>query len=182
MRLLIACICLVTLLSLPSQSQTLNHLEIALQYEGHEEVSYNSSPFIDHVLRKMKIPQKSSYCAAFVAFCLDSAQVKQPTVRSGMAQAYITKKSISASKVLRGEVTIPTGSIVIWKRGTTPYGHAGFTTLPWKGVEGYTIEANTSSGLRGSQYNGDGIYQRRRSIQPGAAFRITHFTLVTYEP
>ena len=130
----------------------------------------------------MKIPQKSSYCAAFVAYCLDSAQVKQPSIRSGMAQAYITRQSISAGKVLRGEVTIPTGSIVIWKRGTTPSGHAGFTTLPWKGVEGYTIEANTSSGLKGSQYNGDGIYQRRRSIQPGAAFRITHFTIVSYEP
>jgi len=164
---------------LPSLSQQPKHLAIALAFEGEEEVSYNSSPFIDHVLQKMKVPPKSSYCAAFVAYCLDSAQVKQPSIRSGMAQAYITKKSISASKVLRGEVTIPAGSIVIWKRGTTPSGHTGFTTLSWKGVEGYTIEANTSSGLRGSQYNGDGIYQRRRSIQPGAAFRITHFTLVT---
>ena len=182
MRLLIACICFLTLSSLPSLSQQLRHVDIALAYEGHEEVSYNSSPFIDHVLRKMKIPQKSSYCAAFVAFCLDSAQVKQPTTRSGMAQAYITKKSIPASKVLRREVTIPAGSIVIWKRGTTPSGHAGFTTLSWSGVEGYTIEANTSSGLKGSQYNGDGIYQRKRSIQPAAAFRITHFTIVSSEP
>ena len=181
MRLLTAFICFLTLLSLPSLSQQPKHLAIALHYEGEEEVSYNSSPFIDHVLRKMKIPQKSSYCAAFVAFCLDSAQVKQPTIRSGMAQAYITKKSISASKVLRGEVTIPTGSIIIWKRGTTASGHVGFTTLPWKGVEGYTIEANTSSGIIGSQDNGDGIFQRRRTIHPGDAFRITHFTIVSYE-
>jgi hypothetical protein len=167
--------------SLPSASQELRHIEIALHYEGHQEVSYNSSPFIDRMLRKMKVPQKSSYCAAFVAFCLDSAQVTQPKTRSGMAQAYITRQSISASKVLRGEATIPAGSIVVWKRGTTPSGHVGFTTLQWKGVEGYTIEANTSPGNTGSQYNGDGIFQRRRSITPGAAFRITHFTLVSYD-
>ena len=98
-----------------------------------------------------------------------------------MAQAYITKQSISAAKVLRGEVTIPDGSIVIWKRGTTPSGHVGFTTLPWRGAEGYTIEANTSPGNNGSQYNGDGIFQRHRSIAPGAAFRITHFTIVKYD-
>jgi hypothetical protein len=47
----------------------------------------------------------------------------------------------------------------------------------WKGKSGTTIEGNTSSGTRGSQNDGDGVYQRNRSIYPLNYFRITDFSI-----
>lgn len=180
MRSVIACICLVTLLSLPLRSQEHRLLKIALGFEGVTEVGDNRGYWIDKWNRNAKAPLGSSYCASFVTYVLDSVQAYEPTVRSALAQNFITKKSIPASKVVVG-YTIPEGSIVVWKRGNTIYGHVGFTTKHWKGATGNTIEANTSSGLRGSQYNGDGVYQRVRTISPDDFFRITHFTLVRYD-
>jgi hypothetical protein len=168
-------------LSLLSQLWEPNHLEIALQYEGVTEVTKNSSPEIDMFLKYVGLSPGNPYCSSFVSYCIGEANVDEPTVRSGLARKFILKESIPASKVLLKQVEIPTGSIVVWKQGNTVFGHVGFTTLNWIGKEGYTIEANTGSGNTGSQRDGEGIYQRRRNIVPGAAFRITHFTLVKYK-
>lgn len=52
----------------------------------------------------------------------------------------------------------------------------------WKGLSGPTIEANTSSGKKGSQWNGDGTWQRWRTIasQQDKAFRPTHILTPKY--
>lgn len=169
------------LLSLHLHSQTPEHLTIALKYDQSQEISRNSSPVIDMFLKSVNLQPGNPYCAAFVSYCLTEAAADDPSTRSGLARSFITKKSIPASKVLRGEVIIPEGTIVIWQQGNTLFGHTGFTTLSWSGPEGYTIEANTSSGENGNQRDGEGVYQRRRKITPGAAFRITYFTLVKYQ-
>ena len=155
-------------------------MQIALSYEGQTEKGANRSPFIDSLNTYAGSPKGSPYCAAFVSYTLYKAGAK-PAIRTGLATALITKKSISAKKVLMGTATIPAGSIIIWRKGETIYGHAGFTTELWKGSSGKTIEANTSPGKAGSQRDGDGIYQRSRTIYPLEYFRITHFTPVSYE-
>lgn len=71
---------------------------------------------------------------------------------------------------------LPAGTIIVWRRGTTPFGHAGLVEI-WKGRSGTTIEGNTSSGERGSQNDGDGVYRRRRTINPTNYFRITDFVV-----
>ena len=80
-----------------------------------------------------------------------------------------------------GVQTIPAGWIIVWRKGETIFGHAGFVVQEWKGATGKTWEANTSSGIRGSQSNGDGMYYRTRTIYPLEYLRITHFTPVEYE-
>jgi hypothetical protein len=157
------------------------HLVLARQYIGVTEVTNNSSPDIDMFLKYVKLPPGNPYCAAYASYCIGISGASEPKVRSGLARNFITKKSIPASKVLMGAVTIPVGSIVVWRRGNTLFGHVGFTSSEWLKEKGKVVEANTSSGQRGSQYDGEGIYERTRYIQPAAAFRITDFTLVTYE-
>jgi hypothetical protein len=168
------------LLWLPLQSQQPEHLRIALSYEGVIEVTPNSSPEIDKWLRYVGLSPKHPYCAAYVSYCIGKAEVAAPKIKSARAQSFIIKQSIPAIKVLRGEIEIPTGSIVVWKQGETLFGHVGFTTSIWKGASGKTIEANTSSNARGNQRDGEGVYSKTRTIIPTAAFRITHFTLVEY--
>lgn len=126
------------------------------------------------------------YCAAFVSFCLDEAgDIDLPRVRSARAQDFITRNSIPANKVLRGSEGIPAGTIVVWKRNARdpddPRGHVGIV-LDWRGQAGTTVEGNTSPpGGTGSQREGEGVYVRKRMLQPGNAFRITHFTRVRYD-
>jgi hypothetical protein len=152
---------------------------VAENYIGVEETAgANRHPEIDKWNTRLGLPLGSSYCAAFVSFVLDSAEVKTPAIRTGVAQQFITKQSISATKVSAGTVTIPAGSLVIWKRGNTWQGHVGITVADWKGPTGYTIEANTSPSDAGSQSNGDGVYRKIRRIDPTAYLRITHFTIV----
>lgn len=156
------------------------HIAIALKFVGEQEVKRNSSPVIDSMLASVNLRPGNPYCAAGVSFCLTKAGATMPKVRSGLARNFVTKQSIPASKVLLGIVKIEQGTILIWRDGNTIHGHTGFV-LAWEKDKGTTWEANTSSGIRGSQRDGEGIYIRRRTIVPGAAFRITDFTPVSYE-
>lgn len=168
------------LLSLPLLSQQHEHLRVALSFEGVVEVKPNSSPEIDRWLRYVGLNPGYAYCAAYVSYCIGTSEVAYPKLKTARAQNFITSRSIDARKVLRGETTIPEGYIVVWKQGETLFGHVGFTTRSWIGSTGTTIEANTSSSSRGSQREGEGVYQKTRHIIPTSAFRITHFTPVEY--
>jgi hypothetical protein len=86
---------------------------------------------------------------------------------------------MKASQVLIGQKRPEPGDIIVWKKGNTIFGHAGIV-LEWDGACGKTIEANTSSGVYGSQADGDGVWIRERCIEPGNYFRIVSFTPVTY--
>ncbi len=123
------------------------------------------------------------YCAAFISFCLERAgNIETPEIRTAGARKFITRKSIEARGVLRAGTAIAPGTLVIWARNARnpkdTSGHVGFV-LDWEGQAGTTLEANTGSGQRGSQRDGDGVYVRKRMLSPGSAFRITHFTPVT---
>lgn len=174
---------LLLLLLLPvsaSLSQEPKHLQIANTFVGTvEKTGHNDGPVIEHIIKKMGGAKGSSYCAYFVSYCLDSARVKTPTVRSGLARSFRRKNSIPARDVLIGKVKIPPGTIIVWEKGETINGHTGFVKT-WGKRYGTTVEGNTSPGTSGSQANGDGIWFRKRSIEPANYFRITSFTLVTY--
>jgi hypothetical protein len=152
-------------------------VHVASLYVGHQETSANRSDLIDHWNRRLGLPAGSNYCASFLAFVLDSAQVDYPTVRSGVAQHYITRQSIPATHVIHGR-EIPAGHIAVWKRGNTWMGHVEIVREDWKGGSGLTIGANTTPGTAGDQRQGNGVYKRTRRIDQTAYFRITHFTPV----
>ena len=155
------------------------HLDTALAYIGTLEVGFNRGPEIERFQRSVSIKPGSPYCAAFVSYCLKKGGAAWPAVRSGLAQHFIGKESIRASHVLRG-AKVPAGAIVIWRKGNGWKGHAGFV-ISWVYGCGETVEANTSPGSYGSQQDGDGVWRRRRCIEPGNYFRIVSFMPVRYE-
>ena len=155
------------------------HLDTALAYVGTVEIGHNRGPVVERFQRCVGLPTGAPYCAAFVSYCLEKGGAAWPAVRSGLAQHFILKESIRASHVLRGN-SVPAGAIVIWRKGNGWQGHAEFA-VSWSGACGQTVEANTSPGIGGSQRDGDGVWRRRRCIEPGNYFRIVAFTPVRYE-
>ena len=151
---------------------------------GTQELEQNAGPEVERFLSSVGLARGNPYCAAFVSFTLTKQDgtmhpVLRPTIRSGLASKFITRRSIKASHVLQGTKTPEPGDIIIWRKGNTIFGHAGIV-LEWKGACGKTIEANTSSGVYGSQADGDGVWIRERCIEPGNYFRIVAFTPVLY--
>jgi len=152
-------------------------VSIAESYVGVTEIAgANRHPAIDKWNRNVHVPVGSSYCASFVSFILDTAQVAYPVKRTALAQGMITKRSVTASNIHSTSSDIK-GWIVVWKRGETWMGHTGFVRYR-SGQTFYTIEANTSPDKQGSQREGDGVWKKERHIDPTAYFRITHFTPV----
>lgn len=153
------------------------HLDTALTYVGTIEQGHNAGPEITKFLSHVGLPVGNPYCASFVSYDLDAAHVVIPTIRTPLATRFITSRSIDARQVLRGSVPIPPGTIVIWRHGNSMFGHAGLV-ISWHDGSGTTVEANTTEG----PYAGarQGIWIRRRTIQPGNHFRIVDFTYVRY--
>lgn len=170
-----------TFCALVSVSQTVDEakrtLQISKGFVGVQEEKRNSGYWVDRFLKSVGLKPGAEWCGAFVGFCLDSAKVTSLKVRSGLARRYVQKNSIKATKVLEGNMSIPEGTLLIWRRGTTIFGHVGFV-VSWKGKSGTTIEGNTSSLNKTSlQYAGQGVYRKKRTINPYNYFRITDFTV-----
>lgn len=153
------------------------HLQLALTFDGFCETGENRGAQVDTWNRFAGNPVGSSYCAAFVSWCLHSGHATFPQKKTGWAKGFIFPgRSISAAAVARKSSQVKPGDIVIWTRPGGG-GHIGFV-VSWDGTTGETIEANTSNGLSGSQYNGGGVYRRVRRIEPYNRFRIIYFTPV----
>ena len=152
---------------------------IAESFAGTKEATGNNDgAAVEMFLHSVGLKKGTSWCGAFVSYCLTKAEVKEPKIRSGLARHFKKGKNlILANEVLRGAKSVPIGSLVGWEKGNTIYGHIGFVKT-WKQQTGVTIEGNTSSGVSGSQSNGDGVYVRSRSIQPANYFRIMWFVPV----
>jgi len=159
------------------------HLTVAAEYVGTQETGgANAGPEVERFLAAVGLNRGNPYCAAFVSFTLDQVAtppVTYPTVRTALATKFITRRSMDAREVLRGQKQPQPGDIVIWRKGNTVFGHAGLVTS-WDGACGTTIEANTGNSTYGDQRDGDGVWRRERCVQPGNNFRIVAFTPVEY--
>lgn len=174
---------MLTSLPLLSASPTVNVdgqnvRQIAYGFVGVKEEGNNGGFWVTKFLKSVGLKPGNPWCAAFVSYCLDSAKIRSLKTRSGLARHFITKnKTIKATKVVTQNMKLPQGTVVVWRRGTTMSGHVGFVDQ-WTGKSGTTIEGNTTSGKGGSQWNGGGVWHRKRTINPYDHFRITDFALL----
>lgn len=156
-------------------------VETARKYVGVREQGYNRGKEIERWQKENGGMPGQSYCAYFVSSMLRESKSKYPTVRSGMAQAFRTKLSIRPSHVAKGYCKIQPGWLLIWgkfdnkghNKGT---GHIEINELQTSNTEFNAIGANTSSGIAGSQSNGDGVYFTRRRISEKGKFRLIAIT------
>ena len=169
------CVCASVLPPEPPMGVQERIVAIAQGYVGITDDGNNKGKQMDYWNARLGLPAGSNYCASFIAHLLDSAQASYPTVRSGVAQHYITRSSIRAERVLSGKL-VPPGYIAVWKRGDSWMGHTEIIKYSWRGKYGMTIGANTTPGPGGDQRQGRGVYVRERHIDPTAFFRLTHIT------
>lgn len=162
-----------------SESNRPAHIDTALTYFGVQDLpgKDNHGQAIKKFLDSVNLPQGNPYCAAFASYCLNVAGAKRPKVRTALATNFITDDSIDAKDVMYGRKMVPTGTIAVWRRGNTMFGHAGFVLYDWCGAVGITIEGNTTA-TKGSDV--EGVFIRKRTIYPANYFRIVQFTIVTY--
>ena len=137
-------------------------------------------------LRSVGLGAGNPFCSAAVSYSLDVGGVTSPVVRSGLARNFVYKTPkalhIKADDVYKQVATVPAGSIVVYQRGETKYGHNGFVTADMTGNEGVYISANTSApGSGGSESAGGGVWEKPFKINPYGYFRVTDFVLVSYE-
>jgi hypothetical protein len=160
------------------------HLDTAISYIGTVELTnHNDGPIVEKFLRIVGRKKGDSWCAAFVSYCLKAAEVSYPGIRSGLARSFRLKNSIRAREVLTGKQKIFPGTIIVWEKGNTVFGHVGFVEK-WFKQNGVTIEGNTCRNgacpvfTKDDQSNFEGVFRKKRSIEPGNYFRITCFTQV----
>ena len=137
-------------------------------------------------LSSVGLPPGNPFCSAALSHSLDVAGVTSPSVRSGLAMNFVfqTDKSIQIdpNDVYKQIKTVPAGSIVVYRRGDTRFGHNGFLIDSMTGNRGVYISANTSApGSSGSESAGGGVYEKDFSINPYSYFRVNKFVLVSYE-
>jgi len=154
-------------------------VDTAMQEVGVTEAppGSNEGKRIEEYMGSVNLGDGYSWCAGFVRWAMDQAGVERPTVRSAAATDYITGSSTDATRVLRGVEEVPAGALAIWRRGDTWRGHIGLVRR-WNQACGRTVEGNTSPGEAGPQRDGQGVWPRRRCINPGSYFRIVSFTRV----
>jgi hypothetical protein len=179
MRFLLVVLIWVSLSFAPAYSQTAL-IDTAKRYVGvREKTGHNDGYFVEMFQNFVGIPKYSSYCGAFVSYCLTKAHAIYPRTRSGSSRAFKKESSIKSIDVFYG-ARVPAGSLVGFELVGTANGHIEITTKDNQGATIETIGANTSNGLKGSQYDGNGVYARIRRIVPYGQLPIKWFTLVKY--
>ena len=153
-------------------------VKVARQYLYQTETNGNNrSPSIDSANRAAGIPLGSPYCASMVSRWLRMSGAIYPAYRGGYSRAFVTKESLTLPLKHWQDLS---GWLLVFKRNGG--GHIG--VIESGSVIVKTIEANTSSGERGSQWNGGGIFPRVRDLKkvssPYNVFRATHVTPVRY--
>lgn len=148
-----------------------------------ENEGYPSVDSVNAWLAFVGLPPGNPFCAAAQSAWLHQAGVESPLLRTGLAMNYYfktpTSKHISARYVLDGVITVPVGSLVVWNRGDTRFGHIGANTEKWKGRTGIYISANTSQ-PGGSEGSGGGVFEKPAHIIPENYMRIRVFIRVNH--
>ncbi len=115
-----------------------------------------------------------SWCGTFCSYVYVGGGFQMPPIDTELGVHYVPTLYHKA-KALKWETTEPKmGDLVLFdfvKDGKTFAQHIGiFHSWLIEGKEFTTIEGNTSSGNKGSQNNGDGVYKRKRDISTVCMF------------
>lgn len=151
------------------------HLHLAMQEVGVTEEPGNRGPDVARFMSAVGLSDGFPWCAGFTSYILDASGATSPTVRSALAQDFITSDSIEARRLLRTGSSAPPGMIAVWKRGDTIFGHTDFI-ISNSGESVRLVGGN----VREPGGSAEGVFVREAQFQPLNFFRITHLTPVSY--
>ncbi len=126
-----------------------------------ERTGNNDGPRVAMYLRSVGLREGFPYCAAFVCWSWDALHAPLPFRRTGLASAIFVD---GARRGVPGG-TGSAGDLLAWRYANSASGHVGRVVKPAAAGWVVTLEANTSSGARGSQRDGGGVYLKRRNTK-----------------
>ena len=155
---------------LPTKSELVQaSYQIMLGQLGTTESGYNRGIMIDDYNRSIGNPLGASYCQAGQYWCYWTACNKLnipylyiPMPRNGLANS--TFDNAKKHGYLTG-YTPKLHDFIVWRMPGGYTGHIERITEVLKAGWVVTVGFNTSSGVRGSQDNGDGCFKRKRNIK-----------------
>lgn len=160
----------------PSARVEVDAVRVAQSYIGTTETrGPNRSPIIDAWNKAVGAPLGSPYCASAVSAWLDSVAMESPRQRTAWSRAFRHgRHAFPAREVTTGRRRVVRGDVVLWRRGSGG-GHIGIASEDWQRARGRVTEANTSAPrTAGSQWDGDGVYDKPRAINALSAFRVDY--------
>jgi hypothetical protein len=141
--------------------------EIAAARAGIREVGANNhGPWVKRFLAEVGLPEGYAWCDAFQSYEEHAAAGERlPIESASVAQTYELAKARGwlAAIPARGDL-----GCINWTAAGPPFGDHIALVISARSLPGYwklqTVEGNTSSGVAGSQGDGDGVFLRTRVI------------------
>jgi CHAP domain len=130
---------------------------------GVKETGFNSGPQVNQYLASVRARSGQHWCAAFVSWCYQNAQVTTPPITAWAASFFPAAQRIYTRPGPLRKHPEPGDLIGLYYTNLKRIGHVGFVER-WRPERGecVTVEGNTNDG--GSR-NGDGVYRKRRLIR-----------------
>lgn len=129
----------------------------------------NHGPWVKKFLAEVGLPEGYAWCDAFQSYEEHGvAGHKLPIESASVAQTYNTAKGLGwlVASPARGDL-----GCVNWNGAGPPFADHIILVVSAVSMPGYwklqTVEGNTSSGLAGSQGDGDGVFLRTRLMRKG---------------
>lgn len=144
--------------SLPPNERVLQCMAHLADVLKVKETGNNRGTWVESFQANIGIPAESSWCAACLAFCADAAHaLRPPNAVAGSVHGW--KQWAKNGGLL---VKAPARGVACLHDSGGGHGHIGIVKGTLTGFV-QSIEGNTSSGVLGSQDNGDGVYRRTRT-------------------
>lgn len=123
-----------------------------------EATGNNDGPFVEYFLGEVGMAKGNSWCAAFVATCLNECNVKH-SINAWSPTAH-NKKNVVYEKGKWLKEPLPADVLTLYSYSKKRIAHTGFYHAGKKTVE--SVEGNVNA--QGTSFNGGGVYRRYRPI------------------
>lgn len=130
---------------------------------GVREVPQNRGAEVEKYQKATGSPKESPYCYSGQYWSvLTEYGAATPILRTGLASASYYAARRKGNETL---VDLPrVGDLIYWKFSKTPFGHVERVVAVGKAGWVTTVAFNTTSGTRGDQRDGGGVYYRKRNV------------------
>ena len=155
-------------------------VEEAKRWIGIQEVGNNRGQIIDLMHRITKVPAGSPWCMSFVQFCISAVDRQSAAIFEGSAPSKIKNSAHVLTVWNEAPETLKskrprTGDIAIWRQRGTSSGHTGIViAVPADGSTFESVEGNTSPSASVDR-EGDGVFLKRRLINPTGSMELLGF-------
>lgn len=138
-----------------------NSHKVLIQQIGVTEKQPNWGEPISSYLRSVGINSPAPYCNAGQYYCFAKVTSNVPMVKSGLA---ISSYQKALKQGLKAPYVAQVHDLIVWNKPQTIFGHIERIIEVGKAGWCYTVGFNTTSGTKGNQRDGGGVYRRRRNI------------------